>query len=74
MVSEVRDMLLHCPMCGSETFFLEQEDDTVYLSVDERGRAVDVSPEGADISLQASDVIYCTNCPWCGEVSELERD
>ncbi len=66
-------MLLHCPVCGSETFYVDQDAGTIMFSLNAEGQPVDVQPAGAALILDDATVMFCTACSWQGTVDDLLR-
>jgi len=66
-------VLLRCPVCGAEAFYVEKEGVTVSFSVNEAYGVEDLSPEDAALVLNSDTEVYCTVCSWHGAIRELER-
>lgn len=66
-------MLLCCPLCGSESFFVDEGERPTFFGVNEAYEAVDVRPEGA-FAPDARTEFNCTSCSWRGTASELKAD
>lgn len=66
-------MLLRCPVCGSETFYVDQDMGTIMFSLNAEGQPVDVQSTGAALILDDATVMFCTACSWQGTVDDLLR-
>lgn len=66
-------MLLRCPLCGAESFYMNQEDKTILFSIGPEGHPVNIHPKDAALNWTESAVIYCTSCAWKGTADTLPR-
>ena len=63
--------LMHCPFCGSITFYVENDDGLVFFHVAPDLTLLPTRSGRTDPAGLKPDVIFCASCSWSGTLSEL---